>query len=357
MKALILCAGKGTRLRPLTFTSAKQLIPVANKPVILYSIEKIHNTGISEIGMIVNPDNILDFQQALGDGSDFGVHLTYIVQKEPKGLAHAVKISQNFIGNDTFLMYLGDNMIQEDLSKFVKEFQTLKWNASILLTPVEEPTRFGIAVMEDGKVVKVVEKPKTPPSNLAIIGVYLFNSKIFEGIDNIKPSWRGELEITDAIQFLIDHGDKVQGHIVYGWWKDTGRPTDLLEANRRILEDIRSSQKPNVTSGNMYKIEGPVTIGKGVEISNSLIRGPAIIGKDSSIINSYIGPYTSIGPNVTIENSEVENSILMENSTIRNVDVRIDASIVGRNATISSVKIKPKVHNFVIGDYSLIRLS
>lgn len=357
MKALILCAGKGTRLRPLTFTSAKQLIPVANKPVILYSIEKIRNTSISEIGMIVNPDNISDFQQALGDGSDFGVHLTYIVQKEPKGLAHAVKISQDFIGSDNFLMYLGDNMIQEDLSKFVGEFQTLKWNASILLTPVKDPTRFGIAVMESGKVVSVVEKPKSPPSNLAIIGVYLFNSKIFEGIDNIKPSWRGELEITDAIQFLIDHGDKVQGHVVYGWWKDAGRPSDLLEANRRILEDLRSSQKPNAISANIYKIEGPVTIGKGVEISNSLIRGPVIIGKGSSIINSYIGPYTSIGPNVTIENSEVENSILMENSTIRNVDVRIDASIVGKNATISSVKIKPKVHNFVIGDYSLIRLN
>ena len=356
MKALILCAGKGTRLRPLTFTSAKQLIPVANKPVILYSIEKIRNTGIFEIGMIVNPDNISDFQQALGDGSDFGVHLTYIVQKEPKGLAHAVKMSRDFIGNDNFLMYLGDNMIQEDLSKFVEEFQTLEWNASILLTPVEEPTRFGIAVMESGKVVSVVEKPKSPPSNLAIIGVYLFNSKIFEGIDNLKPSWRGELEITDAIQFLIDHGDKVQGHVVYGWWKDTGRPSDLLEANRRILEDLQSSQKPNVIS-NIYKIEGPVMIEKGVEISNSLIRGPVMIGKGSSIINSYIGPYTSIGSNVTIENSEVENSILMENSTIRNVDVRIDASIVGKNATISSVKIKPKVHNFVIGDYSLIRLS
>ncbi len=357
MKALILCAGRGTRLRPLTFTSAKQLIPVANKPVILYSIEKIRNTGISEIGMIVNPDNISSFKQALGDGSNFGVRLTYMVQKDPKGLAHAVKISQDFIGKDNFLMYLGDNLIQEDLSKFVEEFQRLEWNASILLTPVEDPTRFGIATMKSGKVVKVVEKPQVPPSNLAIIGVYLFNSRIFEGIDNIKPSWRGELEITDAIQFLIDHGDKIQGHVVYGWWKDTGRPGDLLEANRRILEDIRSSQKPDAISSNMYKMEGPVVVEKGVEISNSLIRGPVIIGKGASIINSYIGPYTSIGPNVTIENSEVENSILMENSTVRNVDVRIDASIVGKNATISSAKIKPKVHNFVVGDYSFINLS
>ncbi len=357
VKAIILCAGRGTRLRPLTFTSAKQLIPVANKPVILYSIEKIHKAGITDIAMIVNPDNIKDFQEVLGDGHDFGVHLSYIVQKEPKGLAHAVSLTEEFIDGDDFLMYLGDNLIQEDLSKFVDDFRKAHADASILLTPVEDPTRFGIAIMEGEKVTRVVEKPKTPPSNLAIIGVYMFSSKIFEGVKSIKPSWRGELEITDAIQYLIDNNGNVQGHVVYGWWKDTGRPTDLLEANRRVLSEIKTSQVLTQLNDGNYKIEGPVVIEKGVTISNTLIRGPVIIGKGASIINSYVGPYTSIGPNVTIENSEVENSIFMENSTIRDVDVRIDASIVGKNAMISSIKIKPRVHNLVVGDYSTIRLS
>ncbi len=357
VKAIILCAGRGTRLRPLTFTSAKQLIPVANKPVILYSIEKIHKAGITDIAMIVNPDNVKDFKEVLEDGSDFGVHLSYIIQQEPKGLAHAVSLAEEFINGDSFLMYLGDNLIQEDLAKFVEDFQRTKTNASILLTPVQDPTRFGIAIMEGEKVTRVVEKPKNPPSNLAIIGVYIFSPKIFEGVKNIKPSWRGELEITDAIQYLIDHDGGVRGHIVYGWWKDTGRPADLLEANRRVLSEIKTSQILTQLNDGNYKIEGPVVIEKGVTISNSLIRGPVIIGKDASIINSYIGPYTSIGANVTIENSEVENSIFMENSTIRDVDVRIDASIIGKNAMISSIKIKPRVHNLVVGDYSTIRLS
>ncbi len=357
MKALILCAGKGTRLRPLTFTSAKQLIPVANKPVILYSIEKIHHAGVNEIAMIVNPDNMKDFREVLGNGEKYGVSLTYIVQEEPKGLAHAAGLAKEFVAGDEFLMYLGDNMIQEDLEKFVKDFKRSKVDASILLTPVEDPSRFGIAVMEEESVVEVVEKPKVPPSNLAIIGVYLFGPRVFEGIENIRPSWRGELEITDAIQYLIDNGGKVKGHVVYGWWKDTGRPSDLLEANRRVLSEVRNSQILTSLDGNSYKIEGPVVIEEGVTLSNSLIRGPVMIGKGASIVNSYVGPYTSVGPNVTVENSEIENSILMENSIIRDVDVRIDASIVGKNAVITSVKIKPKVHNMVVGDYSTIRLS
>ena len=357
MKAIILCAGRGTRLRPLTFTSAKQLIPVANKPVILYSIEKIRKAGIRDIAMIVNSDNIKDFREVLGDGHEFGVNLSYIVQEEPKGLAHAVSLTERFVNGDSFLMYLGDNLIQEDLSKFVEDFQKAKADASILLTPVQDPTRFGIAIMQGEKIKKVVEKPKNPPSNLAIIGVYVFSPKVFEGVKNIKPSWRGELEITDAIQYLIDNGGNVQGHVVYGWWKDTGRPSDLLEANRRVLSEVKTSQILTQLNDGSYKIEGPVIIEKGVTISNTLIRGPLIIGKGASIINSYVGPYTSIGDNVTIENSEVENSIFMENSTIRDVDVRIDASVVGRNAMISSIKIKPKVHNLVVGDYSTIRLS
>ncbi len=357
MKALILCGGKGTRLRPLTFTSAKQLIPVANKPVILYSIEKIHRAGIDEIAMIVNSDNIRDFQEVLGNGERYGVSLKYVIQEEPKGLAHAASLARDFVGEDEFLMYLGDNMIQEDLEKFVKDFKRSKVDASILLTPVKDPSRFGIAIMEEENVVKVVEKPKEPPSNLAIIGVYLFKPSVFKGIENIKPSWRGELEITDAIQYLIDNGGKVKGHIVYGWWKDTGRPSDLLEANRKVLSEVRNTQILTSLDGNNYKVEGPVVIKEGVTLSNSLIRGPVMIEKGVSVVNSYIGPYTSVGPNVIVENSEIENSILMENAIIRDVDVRIDASIVGKNVVITSVKMKPKVHNMIVGDYSTIRLS
>ncbi len=327
MKAIILCAGKGTRLRPLTFTSAKQLIPVANKPVILYSIEKIKEIGISDIGMIVNTENVSAFQEALGDGSQFGVKLSYIIQTDPKGLADAVSVAKDFLDGETFLMYLGDNLIQEDLVSFTRDFEQKKLNASILLTP----------------------------SNLAITGVYLFDSSIFEGIANIKPSWRGELEITDAIQYLIEKSYKVRGHVIYGWWKDTGRPEDLLEANRRILENVRHSRKNGSINGGS-KIEGHVIIEEGVEIINSIVRGPASIDKNSTIMNSYIGPYTSIGQNVTIENAEIENSILLENSVVRDVDVRIDSSIIGKNATVSSIEKKPKVHNLVIGDYSSIKL-
>lgn len=355
MKAIVLCAGKGTRLRPLTFTSAKQLIPVANKPVILYSIEKIKETGITDIGMIVNTDNYQAFQDALGDGSQFGVKLSYIVQKDPKGLAHAVNTAKDFLDGDSFLMYLGDNLIQEGLVNFTKDFQDKKLNASILLTPVDDPTRFGVAVVNEESIIKVVEKPQDPPSNLAIIGVYLFDSSILEGIVHIKPSWRNELEITDAIQYLIENNYRVQGHVIYGWWKDTGRPEDLLEANRRVLETVRHSRKNGSINGGS-KIEGHMIIEEGVEIINSTIRGPVSIDKNSNIINSYIGPYTSIGCNVTVENAEVENSILLENSIVRDLDVRIDSSIIGKNATVSSIEKKPKVHNLVIGDYSSIKL-
>ena len=355
MKAIILCAGKGTRLRPLTFTSAKQLIPVANKPVILYSIEKIKEAGINEIGMIVNTENIQAFQETLGDGSDFGIKLSYIIQVDPKGLAHAVSTAKDFLDGEPFLMYLGDNLIQENLVTFVKDFEREKLNASILLTPVDDPSRFGVAVVNGNTISKVVEKPQNPPSNLAIIGVYIFDSSIFDGIANIKPSWRGEYEITDAIQYLIEHNYKVQGHIIYGWWKDTGRPEDLLEANRRILENVKHSKKMGIINGGT-KIEGHILIEEGVEIVNSVIRGPVSIDRNSTIINSYIGPYTSIGKNVIIENAEVENSILLENAVVRNLGVRIDASIIGKNANVSSIDKKPKVHNFIIGDYSSIKL-
>lgn len=239
MKAIILCAGKGTRLRPFTYTTAKHLIPVANKPVILYTIEKIKSTGITQIGMIVSRENRADFENTLGDGSKYGVEITYILQTEPKGLAHAVLMAKDFLGDEDFLMYLGDNLIMDDIRPFVEDFREKEdLSALIMLSPVNDPTRFGIAIMEGNRIIKTIEKPKEPRSNLAIIGLYLFRKDIFDGIANIKPSWRGEYEITDAIDWLIQNKGTVEGHIVYGWWKDTGKPEDLIEANHKILEDI-----------------------------------------------------------------------------------------------------------------------
>ncbi|HEW91072.1 MAG TPA: glucose-1-phosphate thymidylyltransferase [Thermotogaceae bacterium] len=357
MKALILCAGKGTRLRPLTFSNAKQLIPVANKPVILYSIENIRNAGIKEIGIVVNTENKMSFEDKLGDGSEYEVKITYILQEEPKGLAHAVGISRNYLKDDPFMLYLGDNLIFENLKKYTQKFLKDDCSASILLTPVPNPSQFGIAVLnEQGNIVKVVEKPKNPPSNFAIIGVYFFKKEIFEAIDNIKPSWRGEYEITDAIEYLIENEKKVRSHVIYGWWKDMGRPEDLSEANRQILEKM-ASRKILGNVDDMKNIYGIVEVGENSEIVNSQIRGPVIIGKNTVIKDSYIGPYTSIGNNVFIQASEIENSIVMDNTTIINIEKRIDNSIIGSNAKLVRSDIRPRVLRFVIGDYSSFHYS
>jgi glucose-1-phosphate thymidylyltransferase len=355
VKALILCAGKGTRLRPLTFTNAKPLIPIANKPTIVYSLEMIKEAGINEVGIVVNPDNKKDFEQTLGNGSQLGLEITYIVQEEPKGLAHAVAISEEFLKNDEFLMYLCDNLVTVDLGKFVKDFNNKDMDSFILLTPVEDPSRFGIAIIEDGQVKKVVEKPKEPPSNLAIIGVYIFKPIIFEAIKNIKPSWRGELEITDAIQWLLENNKNVGAHIVYGWWKDTGKPEDLIEANRKILEQLKESKNEGIVYENST-IHGNVIIGKGSRILNSVIRGPIIIGENVLISDAYIGPYTSIGSNVTIENAEIENSIILDSATIAHLNTRLDSSVIGANATVVHSDRKPKTIKLVVGDYSKIEI-
>ena len=355
MKAIILCAGKGTRLRPLTHTTAKHLIPVANKPVLFYSMETIKAAGINEIGIIVNPANKDVFKEILKDGSEFGLKIDYIVQEEPKGLAHAAWVAKDFIGDDSFLMYLGDNMLMEDLTAFVKEFERENLDASILLTPVEDPRRFGVAVLENGKIVKVVEKPKEPPSNLAIIGVYLFKPVVFEGIENIKPSWRGELEITDAIGWLIENGYNVKGHVVYGWWKDTGKPEDLLEANRKILEIMKGSEVYGKIDEDS-ELQGSVSAGEGSLIINSIVRGPVVIGKNAVIKNSYIGPYTSIGDDVHIENCEIENSIVMEGSTLMDIKSRIDSSIFGKKVKLVRSERKPRTIKLVVGDLSTMEL-
>ncbi len=358
MKAIILCAGKGTRLRPLTYTTAKHLIPVANKPVILYTIEKIKSVGITEIGLIVSPENINDFKAFFGTGEQYGVKFEYILQEEPKGLAHAVLMAKDFLGDSDFLMYLGDNLILDDISPFVKEFEEKKeLSALIMLAPVSDPSRFGVAVMEGDRIIKVVEKPKEPISNLAIVGLYLFRKEIFEGIANIKPSWRGEYEITDAIDWLIQHKGTVEGHVVYGWWKDTGKPEDLIDANRKILDEVIENYEINGIVDSDSIIQGRVYIGEGTDVSKSVVRGPVIIGKNCTIVNAYIGPYTSIGDNVLIENCEIENSILMDEVKVSNTSFRIDSSLIGKKVEVIEADSKPKGVQIIAGDLSKVIIS
>jgi glucose-1-phosphate thymidylyltransferase len=347
MKGLILSGGKGTRLRPLTYTHAKQLVPVANKPVLFYGIEALKEAGISEIGIIVG-DTKEEIKQATGDGSRWGLNITYIEQAAPLGLAHAVKISEEFLREDPFVMYLGDNILKSGITSLVEEFQQKKPNALILLTEVPNPQMFGVAELDGGRVVRLVEKPKKPASNLALVGVYMFDAHIFEAVKAIKPSWRNELEITDAIQYLVEHGYEVQPHLVTGWWKDTGKIQDILEANRLILETVMGSNKGSVDETS--RINGQVVIEQGVVIKNSIIRGPAIIGENSEISASYIGPFTSIQNDCKIIQTEIEHSIVLEKSEIIEIGSRIDESLIGREVKIFKCLPKPSVYRFMVGD-------
>ncbi|MDI6689746.1 MAG: glucose-1-phosphate thymidylyltransferase [Actinomycetota bacterium] len=350
MKALILAGGEGTRLRPITHTSAKQLIPVTNKPVLFYAIEAIKEAGIEDIGIIVGYTKD-EIKAAVRDGSDWRVKVTYIEQEAPLGLAHAVKIAEGYLGDEPFVMFLGDNIIKEGITPLVKEFMREKPNAQILLARVKDPQRFGVAELKDGKVVRLIEKPKEPPSDLALVGVYMFDKHIFEAVNNIKPSWRNEFEITDAIQYLIDRGYNVQPHIINGWWKDTGKLEDLLEANRLLLEDIKSKCKGFVDSTS--RLIGKVIIEEGAEIINSTIRGPAIIGEKSKIVNSFIGPFTSIYYQVAIVNSEIEHSIVLEKSVISDI-ARIEDSLIGKNVEVSKSPLKPRAYRLMLGDSSKV---
>jgi len=351
MKGLILSGGKGTRLRPLTFTQAKQLVPVANKPVLFYGIEALKEAGIREIGIVVGETKD-EIKEAVGDGKRWGIEITYIEQEEPLGLAHAVLISEEFLGREPFVMYLGDNILKSGITSLVKEFIKKKPNSLILLTEVPNPQMFGVAELRDGKVVKLVEKPKRPMSNLALVGVYMFDFHIFEAAKSIKPSWRNELEITDAIQYLVNHGYEVHPHLVSGWWKDTGKIEDILEANRLILETISSEIQGKIDSGS--KINGKVIIEKDVLVQNSIIRGPAIIGEETEIIDSYIGPFTSIQRKCRIIRTEIEHSIIMEGSEIMDVGSRIDESLIGREVKIYKCPPKPSAYRFMVGDKSEI---
>jgi glucose-1-phosphate thymidylyltransferase len=358
MKGLILSGGKGTRLRPLTYTSAKQLVPVANKPVLFYAIESIVAAGIREIGIIVG-DTRREIRAAVGDGSRFGACVTYIEQEAPLGLAHAVLIAEAFLAGSPFVMYLGDNLIAGGITSLVEEFRALGCNSEILLAEVPNPEQFGVAELTaEGKVRRLVEKPPEPRSNLALVGVYMFDPSIFESVRRIKPSARGELEITDAIQDLIDRGLDVHPHIVRGWWKDTGKLDDMLEANRIVLEGLEVPRGANLREvGQGSRIEGRVQLGVGVELVNSLVRGPAVIGDGARLENAFVGPYTSIGERCTLVACELENSIVLADCEIRDIPLRIDGSLIGRNVRIVKTDFKPKAYRFMVGDNSEVGIT
>ncbi len=351
MKGLILSGGRGTRLRPLTHTNAKQLIPIANKPILFYAIETLSNAGIKDIGIVVG-DTKNEIKTAVGDGKPWGVKVTYIDQPHPLGLAHAVKISEPYIGKDNFVMYLGDNLVKDGINDLVKKFDDNKPTAQILLAHVENPQQFGVATLSGDKVVKLVEKPKVPESDLALVGVYMFDNNIFEAVNRIKPSARNELEITDAIQYLIDNKFVVTSHIITGWWKDTGKLDDLLEANRLVLDTIEQKTNGEIVDS---KIEGRVVIDHGAKIINSTVRGPSIIGANTIVKDSFIGPYTSIYFSVNIESSEIEHSIILENSKILKVR-RLADSLIGQNVEIKKTDHGAACLRIMVGDSSKVEL-
>ena len=354
MKSIILCAGKGTRLRPLTHTSAKHLIPIANKPVLFYAIEAIKGCGIKDIGVIVGETQD-DIRSELKNGSRWAVNISYIEQKEALGLAHAVSAASDFLGEDKFLMYLGDNLLKNGVESYAHKFIQGNYNAFVLLTEVDNPRQFGVAELEEGRVVRVVEKPKDPVSNLALIGVYFFDKNVHQAIGSIKPSGRGELEITDAIQWMIDNGYKVGAEVIKGWWKDTGKPDDILEANRLILEDIeRDISGAKVDEKSV--ISGRVKIGKGSEIVNSKIVGPIIMGESVRVIDSYVGPFTSISEGVQIIKSEIECSVVLEETKLEYIRGRMQRCLIGKGVHIYYAKELPQAYEFILGDHSKVGL-
>ncbi len=352
MKGLILSGGKGTRLYPLTYTSAKQLIPVANKPVLFRVVEAIRDAGINEIGIVVG-DTAEAIKTAVGRGGRWDVNITYSHQENPMGLAHAVKVSRNFLGDDRFVMFLGDNVIQGGISGLIEQFAKSDWNSQIVLTRVSHPEQYGVAELNgEGRIVQLTEKPKQPLSDLALVGIYMFDHHIHEATDNITLSWRGELEITDAIQWLVDHDYQVFPHIHRGWWIDTGEAGELLEANGLVLEELTPKIEGYVDRDS--QVDGRVTIQQGAEIINSVVRGPAIIGENTRIVNSYVGPFTSIYHDVLVENSEIERAIVLENSTISDIPARIQDSLIGRHVSLTRSPIKPKAYKLTLGDHSQV---
>jgi glucose-1-phosphate thymidylyltransferase len=359
LKGLILSGGKGTRLRPITHTSAKQLVPVANKPVLFYGIEAMAEAGIEEIGIIIAPETGAEIERVAGDGARFGVRITYILQDEPLGLAHAVLTAEPFLGESPFVMYLGDNLLQGGITDLVAAFREHEPDALILLTPVADPENYGVAELaaapagETGRVVRLVEKPPEPATDLALVGVYMFTGQVHEAARAIEPSARGELEITDAIQRLLDSGLRVEPHIVRGWWKDTGRLEDMLEANRLILDNMTERIEGELIDS---RVDGRVVIEAGARLERTTVRGPAIIGADARLTDCYVGPYTAIGERCEVTSSEVEHSILLAGCVVSHLDGRMESSLLGRNVTVRRGERQPRAYRFMVGDNSDISI-
>ncbi|MBW4469968.1 MAG: glucose-1-phosphate thymidylyltransferase [Stenomitos rutilans HA7619-LM2] len=357
MKAIILSGGKGTRLRPLTHTGAKQLVPVANKPILWYGIEAIVAAGITEIGIIISPETGEEVKAKTGDGERFGARITYILQEHPAGLAHAVKIARPFLGNAPFVMYLGDNLIQNELGGFLNHFKDQHMDALIMLRPVANPSAFGVAQVDgQGRVIHLVEKPKVPPSNLALVGIYFFAPTIHGSIDCIQPSARGELEITDAIQNLIDQKKHVEARQIEGWWLDTGKKDDLLEANQIILDTCLTLDLGGEVDA-QTQISGRVQIGSGSKLVNCTVRGPVTIGKNCHLENSFIGPYSSIADQVTLIDADLEHSVILQGARIVGIHQRIVDSVIGQRAHLKTAPQRPKALRFMIGDDCQIELA
>jgi glucose-1-phosphate thymidylyltransferase len=359
LKGLILSGGKGTRLRPITHTSAKQLVPVANKPVLFYGIEAMAAAGVREVGIIIAPETGQEIREAVGDGGRFGVAVSYIVQDEPLGLAHAVLTAEPFLRDSPFVMYLGDNLLQGGISDLVRAFREHEPDALILLTPVPDPENYGVAELADapagevGRVVRLAEKPAAPATDLALVGVYMFTAAVHDAARAIEPSARGELEITDAIQYLLDNDRQVEPHIVRGWWKDTGRLEDMLEANRLILDNLVERIDGELIES---QVDGRVVIEKGARLTRTTVRGPAIIGAGAQLSDCYIGPYTAVGENCQIAGAEVEHSILLGGSSVCDLDGRMESSLLGRNVTIRRDERQPRAYRFMVGDNSDISI-
>jgi glucose-1-phosphate thymidylyltransferase len=354
MKALVLSGGSGSRLRPITHTSAKQLLPVANKPVLFYGLEAIRDAGIASVGMVVG-DTAPSIQAAVGDGSAFGLDVTYIRQDAPRGLAHAVLIARDFLGDDDFVMYLGDNFIVGGITGLVDEFRSGRPDAQIMLTQVPDPRQFGVAELDaSGEVIGLEEKPRQPKGDLALVGVYIFTPAVHEAVVHLEPSWRGELEITEAIQWLIDNGRKVRSTTITGYWKDTGNVADMLEVNRMVLESAEPRCDGVVDAAT--ELIGRVVIESGADVSGSRIVGPAIIGAGTRVSGSYVGPFTSVAAKCTIVDSEIEYSIILRGASIHGVR-RIEASLIGHDVEVTPAPRVPKAHRLILGDHSKVQIS
>ncbi len=353
LKGLVLSGGAGTRLRPITHTSAKQLVPVANTPVLFYGLEALRDAGITDIGIIIG-DTGDEIREAVGDGSALGIRATFIPQSAPLGLAHAVLTAEEFLGDSSFVMYLGDNLLRDGITPLVEEFRASDPDAMILLQHVPNPSSYGVAVLDGDRVVNLEEKPAAPKSDLALVGVYMFTPSILDAAKAIAPSARGELEITDAIQYLIDEGRRVEPHVVTGWWKDTGQVEDMLEANRLILDVMEPRVDGELINSD---IEGRVVIEAGARLVNSHVRGPAVIGRDAVVEDAYIGPYSSISTGCVVRRAEIEHSILLERVHLEDLDARVESSLIGRDVTITRTDAKPRAYRFVLGDSSVIGLT